>query len=192
MKVYVQSKDERVLKEAYGTVYNMLLHDEAWLKWIKRHRKPFLLVHGGFQGKMASLEEIVDFALKYRPELVVAPDVYKNQERTSELTIKFVEICPQRLMKKVVAVMQGGLDIFEETLKLYDRLGFRWLGFPSDNYSITDLVDHVKSIGWKVHILGDRWSEAITHNIDSVDIVVDDYSYFKRWWAWRRFYIPTE
>jgi len=192
MFVYIQSSSEEILRCADGMVYNMALHDISHMSYIKKLKKPFLLVHGGFQGRMAPIPEIVEFSKKWKPKLIIAPDIYKDQTSTTSLTEQFVQVCGN-LIKRSAAVIQGGLGDFEEVLRLYDRWGFKWVAIPSDNYSILGLVDFIKEQGWKIHILGARWGGEIIHNgVDSIDIVADDFSRLRGLIAWKKFIIPTE
>ena len=172
MFVYVQSDSREILEEADGWVYNMALHSLDWLREIKRAKKPFLLVHGGFQGKMAKIEEIGEFARKHKPKLVIAPDVYKEQATTTFLTSEFVEKCPD-LIHKSAAVIQGGMGELEETVNLYDKWGFRWLAIPSDN-PVIGLIEWLKEQGWKIHVLGAMFT-SFPVGADSVDVVTSEY-----------------
>jgi len=172
MFVYVQSDSREILREADGWVYNMALHGEKWIKEIKRAKKPFLLVHGGFQRKMAKIEEIVEFAREHKPKLVIAPDVYREHEVTLFLTGLFVEKCPE-LVEKSAAVIQGGVEVLEETVKQYDEWGFEWLAIPSDN-PVIELIEWFKEQGWRIHVLGARFT-SFPVGADSVDVVVSKY-----------------
>lgn len=186
VRIYVQSHDEDILDDAYGTVFNMALHDRKWLNWIKDMKKPFLLVHGGFQNRMASYSDIIDFSLKHSPELVIAPDIYRDQRKTSSMTVEFCNLCPERLLKKVAGVIQGGLESVKPVTELYDRLGLKWIAIPSDNRAVLPLSADLRERGWKVHVLGAR---EFTLDADSVDIVVsswDEYMKYRAIPMWRR------
>jgi len=167
--VYVQSRIDKILKEADGLVYNMALHNEEWLMTIKKYKKPFLLVHGGFQGKMAKIEDIIDFARKHRPRLIIAPDIYRDQVTTLILTEEYVNRCPD-LIEISAGVIQGGLGDFYDVIEIYDKWGFKWVAIPSDNHKILGLIDFLREHGWKIHILGGRLNTL--YEVDSIDLVI--------------------
>jgi len=169
----------------------MALHSLGWLATIRRQNWKFLLVHGGLQGRMAPVREIVSFALENSPELIIAPDVYRDQETTTKLTLNYVKQCPDDLMTLTAAVIQDvRLERFWEVVRLYETLGFDWIAVPSDN-PVVELVPTLKDCGWKVHILGGMWKDAVVSTADSVDIVCQNPDDIKVW-VGQKFSIPVE
>lgn len=147
---------------------------------------PFFLVHGGFQGNLHSNEEIISFAEHYKPELLAAPDIYRDQKTTFSLIQEFSKKCPDELMKRTVAIYQGGIAEMED-IKKYKELGFSWLGIPSDNETAIDFIPEFKK-DFKIHILGGHSLVSnIILKVDSIDIVTNDYSQFSMIMRWSAF-----
>lgn len=63
---------------------------------------------------------------------------------------------------------------FEQTKKLYEDFGFKWIAIPSDS-GLMDLCNLLKEEGWKVHVLGARDAKLPMRYFDSIDIVTEDY-----------------
>jgi len=185
MKVYIQSKRDDIVDITARTVYNMLLHNDTHLQKIKRKGWKFMLVHGGLQGKMAPIDDIIHFSLKNRPELIIAPDRYRDQKYTTRMTREYVEVCPSKLLDKSAAVVQTRRNHEIRTvLSEYRDLGFSWVAVPSDNTRAMESIPELKEDGWKVHILGTRviWNVVReAYNADSIDIVTDSIEEVNRW-----------
>jgi len=135
------------------------------------------------QGNLRPDAEIIDFVKRYKPELFAAPDIYRDQERTFGIVMRFADKCPAHLLENAVAIYQGEMSRYED-IEQYKKRGYRWLGIPSDNEIAVDLIPTFAD-DFKIHVLGGRkLFSNIINKIDSIDIVIDDYDQFmmiKRW-----------
>lgn len=65
-----------------------------------------ILDNGAFElGKSLDNKKLLEWAKKLNVDEVVAPDVYKNKNKTLDLLQQFIKICPVNL--KIMAVPQG-------------------------------------------------------------------------------------
>ncbi|OPY24776.1 MAG: hypothetical protein A4E26_00130 [Methanobacterium sp. PtaU1.Bin097] len=145
-----------------------------------------MLDNGGFQGKTVTPEKLIETFKQLKPELVVAPDVRFDSQKTLELHRGYAELADDKIMKKTIAVFRPEIKDMYHTLDVYQQLGYSIIGNPTgENYSegYKQFWKEVREdYGFKIHILG---AQDGTYNLlkdyyfDSIDIVSQDINEFK-------------
>lgn len=168
----------------------------------KLHRKHMLLENYAFTyGESIPVETFVQYINRLRGsdvwelvDIIVAPDAVLKPARTLELHRRYVELVPEDVLIRSLAVVQETrLSKLTKYVRELCSMGFRKVAIPSENVAALSMLPHIAKYFEYVHVLG-RSNTAIEHvlkyrqYIDSIDFTIDAHQQFCASAAQKRLY----
>ena len=139
---------------------------EDWRKnmdtWALDKRKPIMMDNGAYEGELVSMDELLELAKVVKPDIIIAPDSYRNMDDTIDMTTEF--LYSYKGNAEIMVVPQGRDDF--EWMKCFwhfiSELHFDWLGLPrwlmETPMKRTGIFDKVRvaleNRNVRVHLLG--------------------------------------